>query len=1099
MPDSFSLARSTWAGTVSDLMSAGPARPFLQPWYEPISTLPSDTGMPLGGIGSAFTVTPSGTTPVLSLVPSLHVTAPAGGYLRLHDFFYSERSLPSNRTSAAPPSLIFPDYGALQRQNAYFPLVDSKGRPWFNGKETPPEALAVIRTLINTASLHADNASRWSRWKTEWSPRTRRALESGTDSAETNLLLLLDFYSGSLGLAQGFAGSLTGDAGEAAISGWPTYPRGKMEYRALYPSAETRYLGGGHAARITKVTFTPVAIGEERSHSLPVSLVEFTLENPTGAPLEITLAQTLENLCGYHVVKVRPGVQDAWFRLVATARHMEHAWQERELPGTGMRLGGILMGQQAGWEGGDLKGRMFAGVAFDPADPDVCVTANPAFYRERETGVVAEAMHTGRLSSHFDKSLYTAREPLDGALCVTARLAPGASRRISFMLVLDFPEIRFPGLVSSKRYTAFFPDGATRTLDMAVDAWKGRDRALQSIAALHGGLERAPGLDRLFPAGTPGKDRFLTFLGNLLAFYADSTVWDEQGDFLVRECADYPFFNSLDVYFYGSFSLLRLLPRTDASILRRFAAAILEENPALRRHWEYVDKPYADLPDPKLEGPRAVIGAVPHDLGSPFDCRPDAYTWHNVKEWKDLAPKYVLMVLRHFQVTGDKGLLADCWSAVESSMEYLSAMRNPGESIPLTRGTDDTFDNLSSHGISAYCGSLWIAALEASARMASILGHGGKEESWRTLAGEARRDFASALWDEKEGYYHFFATPVSAGDLRPGGEAALNALLERLAPESGGASALRDGSAHDALRAVNGFLDSDAPYTLSDRDRAAAEAWIGDRHPAHVRLLAQEAGRGKKDARTAKKLMLAALEPDLWARSFHDKILSDSDDIFCDQLLADTWMELLDLEPLTAKPRRRRILDRIMDRNFHVHSPEVGAAILVDKRGDSLPSFQAQDVWIGVQFSLASALVSADMPAEAREILETAYRNLYDRARIPFAAPEGFNGSSPLNPGDISLALGLPAQEAEHLQAALSRLSWLDYNKQVIVAALPPDAQALRVTLESEDLAGGWPAERFDTLLFLLQSWGLRYTAGRYLRPGMAFCILDILEKKVSQ
>ncbi|MCZ8486363.1 hypothetical protein O9993_16130 [Vibrio lentus] len=32
---------------------------------------------------------------------------------------------------------------------------------------------------------------------------------------------------------------------------------------------------------------------------------------------------------------------------------------------------------------------------------------------------------------------------------------------------------------------------------------------------------------------------------------------------MVKECVDYPFFNSLDVYFYGSFSLLYLLPELD--------------------------------------------------------------------------------------------------------------------------------------------------------------------------------------------------------------------------------------------------------------------------------------------------------------------------------------------------------------------------------------------------------------------------------------------------------------------------------------------------------------------------------------------------------
>src|SRR5690606_23802053 len=102
-----------------------------------------------------------------------------------------------------------------------------------------------------------------------------------------------------------------------------------------------------------------------------------------------------------------------------------------------------------------------------------------------------------------------------------------------------------PGLESRKKYTAFFPEKEKRAVDMALEAWRGRHHARSVADALHAGLENAPGLERLYPEPGAERNRFLTTLGNLLAFYADSTVWTEEGDFLVRECADYPFFNSL--------------------------------------------------------------------------------------------------------------------------------------------------------------------------------------------------------------------------------------------------------------------------------------------------------------------------------------------------------------------------------------------------------------------------------------------------------------------------------------------------------------------------------------------------------------------------
>jgi hypothetical protein len=59
------LSQSTLKGTVKELMTSGLAVEFIQPWYTPLTTNPATTGIALGGIGSAYTVTPAGTTPVM--------------------------------------------------------------------------------------------------------------------------------------------------------------------------------------------------------------------------------------------------------------------------------------------------------------------------------------------------------------------------------------------------------------------------------------------------------------------------------------------------------------------------------------------------------------------------------------------------------------------------------------------------------------------------------------------------------------------------------------------------------------------------------------------------------------------------------------------------------------------------------------------------------------------------------------------------------------------------------------------------------------------------------------------------------------------------
>jgi hypothetical protein len=241
--------------------------------------------------------------------------------------------------------------------------------------------------------------------------------------------------------------------------------------------------------------------------------------------------------------------------------------------------------------------------------------------------------------------------------------------------------------------------------------------------------------------------------------------------------------------------------------------------------------------------------------------------------------------------------------------------------------------------------------------------------------------------------------------------------------------------------------------------------------------------------------LLAALCPTAWTDAFHKKLLADSDDVLVAQLLADTWLDLLDLEPITPSMRRRRVLSRILEKNFHAHSPTVGAANLVTRAGETREDYQSQDVWLGMQFALAAALVTAEMPEPAREIIDVVCVNLYDRARIPFSAPEGFNANSPLTANDVMRELRLDRAEAEHLLHALREAGVIDHASRVDAGAASAD-QPLEDALRRADLRKP-DADRLRAKVFdLVRSWTLRYTASRYHRPGMAFCILAMLRKR---
>ncbi|MGB7057516.1 MAG: glycoside hydrolase family 116 protein, partial [Geitlerinemataceae cyanobacterium] len=83
-----------------------------------------------------------------------------------------------------------------------------------------------------------------------------------------------------------------------------------------------------------------------------------------------------------------------------------------------------------------------------------------------------------------------------------------------------------------------------------------------------------------------------------------------------------------------------------------------------------------------------------------------------------------LQVYRDFRLTGgnDYDFLWDCWSSIVVALDYLKTFDRDGDGIPENGGApDQTFDDWKLQGISAYCGGLWLAALEAAIEIGTVL------------------------------------------------------------------------------------------------------------------------------------------------------------------------------------------------------------------------------------------------------------------------------------------------------------------------------------------------------------------------------------------
>uniref|UniRef100_A0A0D9XKI8 Non-lysosomal glucosylceramidase n=1 Tax=Leersia perrieri TaxID=77586 RepID=A0A0D9XKI8_9ORYZ len=207
------------------------------------------------------------------------------------------------------------------------------------------------------------------------------------------------------------------------------------------------------------------------------------------------------------------------------------------------------------------------------------------------------------------------------------------------------------------------------------------------------------------------------------------------GKFLYLEGVEYIMWNTYDVHFYASFALLDLFPKIELSIQRDFANAVLYED---RRRMKFL----AD----GTSGIRKVKGAVPHDLGThdPWH-EMNAYNIHDTSKWKDLNPKFVY---RDFAATGDMSFGRDVWSAVCAAMDYMDQFDRDGDGLIENDGfPDQTYDAWTVHGISAYCGGLWLAALQAAATMAHRLNDRPFAEKYKLKFIKAKAVYEAKLWN----------------------------------------------------------------------------------------------------------------------------------------------------------------------------------------------------------------------------------------------------------------------------------------------------------------------------------------------------------------
>ncbi|HIK46715.1 MAG TPA: bile acid beta-glucosidase [Leptolyngbyaceae cyanobacterium M65_K2018_010] len=518
---------------------------------------------------------------------------------------------------------------------------------------------------------------------------------------------------------------------DGSLSTWAWYPAATPEcptgtYHALYPRSWYRY-ENVFQAQITCEQFSPIWPDNYQEASYPVAVFEWTAHNPTDQPLTLSLMVSWQNMVGWFThTQPSPAVQ---------LRDDGSPFYEY-VPALGQSAGNY--NQLVSTEG--LKGCLMEGAwprRGDPQEgdgqwclatldnPNIEISYDLRWNPAGDGGDLWDAWaRLGRLMNLLDTTPAAEGEQIGCAIALRFTLQPGETQQIPLALAWDLPVTEFAqGVRAYRRYTDFFGRSGRQARAIAQAALTHYRDWRQHIIAW-----QQPVLDR---ADLP--DWFTMALFNELYDLASGgTLWsaateaDPVGQFGVLECLDYRWYESLDVRLYGGFATLLLWPALEKAVLRAFARAIPTQDDRQRVIGYYftlgVESPLA---------PRKVKGATPHDLGAPNEhpwVQTNYTSYQDCNQWKDLGSDFVLQVYRAFQFTGarDVEFLQDCWPAVVETLQYLKHFDRDGDGIPENAGApDQTFDDWQLKGISAYCGGLWLAALEAAIAIGQRLSAAG--------------------------------------------------------------------------------------------------------------------------------------------------------------------------------------------------------------------------------------------------------------------------------------------------------------------------------------------------------------------------------------
>jgi len=665
------------------------------------------------------------------------------------------------------------------------------------------------------ARTYGGNFSRWH-------------LKTGTHKYETVYANQFAMYQQVEGSPERVAQVLSTDHPMGgSLNSWKwNYPVGAGDYYSLYPKSWYDYRWDKFPAHVVLEQFSPILPHNYRETSYPVAVYRWHAENPTNQTVHVSVLLSWTNMVGWS-----RGFSRDFSEHLSEGDSNRFKTEARN----GATMKGIVFDRhRAGspvteeWDGQ-------MAIAAEES-PGVEVSYQTTYSPDGDGAEVwAPFSKDGKLAND-DRQWVSSGENLAAAIAVRFTLKPGEKRTIPMVISWDLPVVEFgAGRKWFRHYTDFYGTSGTNAWKIAADGLTNAAKWSDAIDAW-----QAPYVENesnpLWYRGELFNELYILADGASLWGRPVGPAKNTQSTFGFLECFDYPFYNTLDVLFYGSMPLVDFWPDLDKQVLRQFADTVPTE----------IDDKYVWIWKSQQTGKaqfrtRKVKGAVPHDLGVPNEdpfVQTNQFSWQDTNGWKDLNPKFVLMIYRDFVFTGRKDItfLRYTWPAVKEALEYLQKYARTGDGIPQNDGyPDQTYDEWVVRGESAYCGGLWLAALRAAEEMARTLGDTSSVAKYHELFTRGQASYIKKLWN---GEYFLYDTEseykddIQAEQLAGQWYANMTGLGNLVPPEMQ-QKALKKGFDFNVMKFGNGEMGAvsgmaaDGTIIHKNDNQQVGEVWTG--------------------------------------------------------------------------------------------------------------------------------------------------------------------------------------------------------------------------------------------------------------------------------